>query len=514
LTLALLLLGLGLRLMLYAANWPLWHDEASLALNFLDRDAVGLTRQLDNRQVAPVLFLWGELAVIRLLGTAEWALRLIPLLAALGGLTLFWLLARRTVAPSAALCAVGLLAVSRWPVDLSCQVKPYSLDLLFAVALPLLAVLWLERPERLIRLGLLALLVPVALAASFPAVFVAGGVGLALLPAAWRGGARARALFGLYGALVAAAFLVCDVWLGERQLGPPGGGVDEFMQSFWATAFPPGHLSGLLPWLARSTVKFAVAYPFCNSNTGTGTVMLLLFLAGAAWCWRGGCRPLLVLCLAPFALHVAAALLRKYPYGVDGRICQHLAPAACLLAGIGLAGFIEALARRLGTGLRAAVPCCAAALALFGVSDALASARRPYHYEEEQWTRCLVREVLRQAGPGERIVVRTDPTLVRPVGAWYLRHLGADRIVWSAHPEGPSPEGRLWYLHLWVREGWRAGAEQEEAVPEGPSGLLPVVRVPYTFACDRPWLTFHADLCCYAPVGTTGTGRPKVSVWP
>ena len=58
----LLLVGLGCRATLYLLNHPLYMDEAFLGVNLLDRDFLGLTRQLHEFQVAPVLFLWAERA--------------------------------------------------------------------------------------------------------------------------------------------------------------------------------------------------------------------------------------------------------------------------------------------------------------------------------------------------------------------------------------------------------------------------------------------------------------------
>ena len=52
-----------------------------LALNFLRLDYAGLTRQLQHCQVAPVLFLWGELTVCRWFGATELTLRLLPFVA-------------------------------------------------------------------------------------------------------------------------------------------------------------------------------------------------------------------------------------------------------------------------------------------------------------------------------------------------------------------------------------------------------------------------------------------------
>src|SRR5947208_1090679 len=78
--LLLLVLGVAQRLLRYLLRFPIWGDEAFICLNLMDRDYVGLTQPLRFDQVAPVLFLWGEAVVSRLLGGSELALRLLPVL--------------------------------------------------------------------------------------------------------------------------------------------------------------------------------------------------------------------------------------------------------------------------------------------------------------------------------------------------------------------------------------------------------------------------------------------------
>ncbi len=83
-----------------------------LCLNFLGADYWGLTQHLHHCQVAPLLFLWGELTAFQFLGSSELALRLLPYLASLGSLLLFWRLTRLTLPPLAGTMALGFLAVS------------------------------------------------------------------------------------------------------------------------------------------------------------------------------------------------------------------------------------------------------------------------------------------------------------------------------------------------------------------------------------------------------------------
>ena len=72
-------LGVLLRIARYLMDYPLWWDEAFVAVNFIRRDYLDLLRPLDYGQVCPILFLWCELAIVKLLGFSEWSLRLFPL---------------------------------------------------------------------------------------------------------------------------------------------------------------------------------------------------------------------------------------------------------------------------------------------------------------------------------------------------------------------------------------------------------------------------------------------------
>jgi hypothetical protein len=73
----------------------LWLDEALLALNIFRRHPLGYLHPLDDNQISPLGFLWGEWIVTELAGTGEKALRFLPLVAAIAALIAFARLARR-----------------------------------------------------------------------------------------------------------------------------------------------------------------------------------------------------------------------------------------------------------------------------------------------------------------------------------------------------------------------------------------------------------------------------------
>jgi hypothetical protein len=460
LILALVVLGVLCRLFRYLMRFPIWGDEAYIIVNLLDRDFAGLTRRLDCCQVAPLLFLWIQKVVLLLLGSSELALRLVPLLAGLAGLFLLAYLARLTLDSLAATCAVGLFAVARWPVSLATVVKPYSFDLVAALVLLIPAVHFLRRPSsdphRVRWLILLALVVPGALLASYPAVFVAGGVSLALVGAVGTSGSwRVRGWFLAYNAVLVATFLGVYLLVGREQ---QTGNVDTFMQNYWAHGFPPAGWS-VVPWLLSIHSGRMMAYPVGDSNFGS-ILTFLLFLVGVV---RFRHRPtFLVLCLAPFALNMLAAALHKYPYGGCCRLSQHLAPAVCLLAGGGLAWVYRRLGTTRAGALRAAVV-FSALIGLLGVGEMLLDAACPYRDVETQWVAKVAQGVVQSAHPQDQIVVRQPYDTTE---AMFRYHLGRHaRVAWDGRIDWDRLEragGQVWLVDLYLNDD---GVEEEHPDP-------------------------------------------------
>ena len=141
-------LGVVLRVVTFALNFPLWGDEAFVAANFISRGYRDLLRPLDYAQICPLFFLWLELTVIKLFGFSEWSLRLIPTLSSVASVFLFAHLAGRVTRGNARLLAVAIFAVAYYPIRHGAEVKQYSTDLLAALILLALAIEWLRTPER------------------------------------------------------------------------------------------------------------------------------------------------------------------------------------------------------------------------------------------------------------------------------------------------------------------------------------------------------------------------------
>lgn len=460
LALGLLLLGVCWRVTRYLLQFPIWGDEASLAVNFLDRGFLGLTGELEHLQVAPILFLWLQLAVRCVLGTSELAMRLLPLLAGLGALWLFWRLCWRTLPPLAATLAVGLLAVSYYPVRHSCEIKPYSFDLFCSLLLLVPAVGWLQERRTVWLMGL-AVLAPFAIAASYPAIFISAAVSLTL---GWfiiqqRDG-RTWAWFVGVNLLILATFTGSFLIVGRAQVETRQE-VQDYYLNYWEEGFPPADLAGKLQWIVAAHAGEMLAYPIGGQH-GASLVTLLLVLAGVATLVRQRSWPLLALCTLPFGLGLLAALLHRYPYGASARLAQHLAPLVCVLGGIGLARGIEWVAavwplrRRL-------VVATAGLLALFGICCLVRDVVRPTKTDTELWARQLVHDIFSQAGD-EPIVVVSRSGQVDSVIEWYLKVRSPQVRFGPFRPELlAQPPNRIWYLRMDKLDGFLAPLEAKLA---------------------------------------------------
>jgi hypothetical protein len=472
LSLGLLLFGIALRLLVFGLDLPVWRDEASLSFNFLEWDYRRLLGELNNRQIAPLWFLWIEKTVCLLAGPSAYWLRLVPLLAGVGGLVLFWRLAQTVLSPIAVAFAVGLLAVSWPPIELASTIKPYAIDLFVSVLLLHLAVLYLRRSElrqsdlrqSALRgsdvrgsdvrqtdlrqaegkkfLILLTLVAPLAVGVSYPSVFVAGAVSLVLAPVVRRKGWGDRGWFLAFNALLLTAFLAHLLLVG-RPIDPARPSeLNAYMKQYWSHGFPHGGPGAWLWWTIR--VHFASLFSYPADFMGSSLIGLGLLVLGVRALVRQGQRPVVFLCLLPFALHLLAALLQRYPYGAHPRLEQDLLPGFCLLAGAGLASLIQQLAKTPAGQARWLVA-TTAGLVVVGLYVAVSFWRQPYHDVEAQWARDVVQGIRQEIRPDDVIFVRRSSTSI--CLRWQM--LAVSHQVQNGPARQPAlsrPTSRFWII--------------------------------------------------------------------
>jgi hypothetical protein len=419
-TWAFVAVGVLLRIVRYAMNYPLWWDEAFVAVNLIRRDYLELLRPLDYGQVCPILFLWAESTAVKLLGFSEWSLRLFPLGCAAASVVLFRHLAGRVVRGVPLLLAVAIFAVSYHPIRHAADVKPYASDLLAALFLLAAAVEWLRRQERAGWMWALAAVTPLALALSHPAVFVAVGIALGLAPAVARAERREISLaYAAFAVSIFGAFLALYVAF----TGAQAGATLSSMQPRWAAGFPPLDSAGKLArWLVTVHTGDVFAYP-CGGERGASSLTFLLVAVGAALLWGGKRRVLLLTLLAPFGMALAAAALKRYPYGgvSDGspaRVMQFLVPSICLLAGLGAAGLMAFV--RAPSARRRALRIVLLLLVAVGSIPLAAEAFHPYRAVHAERAREFARRFWPELARGaEPVCLRWDLGL----GSWESSNL-------------------------------------------------------------------------------------------
>jgi hypothetical protein len=439
-TLAAVGIGVAWRTVRFFLQFPIWGDESFVCVNFLDNTFAGLLGPLRVGQICPLPFLWSELALYRWLGPSELVLRLVPYLAGLAALALFWPLCRRVLPPLPGSIAMALLAVSYYPVRHAVEVKPYSEDLLAALLLLVPAVRYIQGPRQTRWLVGLALLVPVAVVSSYPAVLIAGSINLALVPNVWRREKSARTWFVIYNLLLGAAFLGNYFLVGKPQLSPHEANPANAFNSTWREWFPDRDPVSLLAWFFKAHTGNMLAYPIGGPNFASSLTTALCLVGLWSW-WRRLDRQVLGLLVWPFVLSMIAAILHKYPYGGSARLDQHLAPAICLLAGQGVAVVVERLAsrtqiRRVSEGERGplayASQLCLFPLLLltgFGAAGMIRDLVHPYKTTAELWNRTFVEDLMARVGPNDRVVIFHAPSEVRPGLEWYFRQHD-DRVRW------------------------------------------------------------------------------------
>ncbi|HEY7424108.1 MAG TPA: glycosyltransferase family 39 protein [Gemmataceae bacterium] len=323
--LALLVLGIALRVRQYAACPSYWYDEAYLLVNVFDKSFLELLGPLRENQAAPPLFLWTLRALYQLAGGSEWCMRLPALAASMAGLLMMVPLARRGAGWRGGLWAVAFCALGHHAAAHGGEVKPYTLDFLMT-ELILLAMLRRARAA----LCVLAVIAPWA---SYPSVFVLGAASLALLVHTLRRRERSLAVcWGVMTVLFVLSSLVLWQTVARHQ-------ATSALREFWAASFldlsSPG---AALMWVGRCLVEIG--------NYGTremGLPLLVLALLGAVSLGRRA-PSRVVLLAGPLLLALTASALHRYPLG--GRLLFFLVPCVWLLAGRGLGVLIHRLPAR------------------------------------------------------------------------------------------------------------------------------------------------------------------------
>lgn len=420
---AFVIVGVFLRVFRYVLPIPINGDEAMLGINILSRSFSQLLKPLNYMQVAPLGFLWSVRASYQWWGIDERAVRFFPALAGIATIPLFAAWARMIERPLAAAIATGILACGFYSVYEAVELKPYGFDLMCALILLLPATAFLLRGKTRSLIWLIAL-TPIALFFSYPAVFVAGAIGLTLGLSLRKMSSRQIILTFVYGIVLLASFYFLTLGVARGQYQVSG----KFMTEYWSEALPPHQLKPLLIWLLKVHTGNMFAYPFGGKNGGS-TLSTLLFLIGlAAWIKSRRIRMIFFL-LCPFVLTFLAAALRRYPYGQATRVCQQLAPAIILLIGVGAQNIIEKLIASDQTRQKVVVYTFSG-LMLIGAAQ-IAEGVYAAFCGDYVGVRNVARTLVKNAPPDATIAVMGSHYMMLCNIQWYLWPEN-NRVVWDA----------------------------------------------------------------------------------
>ncbi|MEO1513825.1 MAG: hypothetical protein AAFV95_02390 [Bacteroidota bacterium] len=329
----LLLIGCSLRLLHHLTNRSLWYDEAMLAINFIQRDFLGLLSPLEYQQQAPLLYMWSERALVELLGHLEYVLRFPSLLAGLLSLWLFRSCLRHFLSPPFQLWAMAFFVFSQPLVFYAAELKQYSFDLAVALLLLHWSLQIRSGKRALWALGLGGI---IGLLCSMPAIFGLASCGTYLLVVYLRKkelGHLWRLLF--WGAIWLLVF-GANYWVLLRPETAQAHVMEYHRPYFMPLSF----------WEWSSWKWYAKSY--FGSFRDLGGILFkhpagLLALLGMAVGWRRK-KGLLFLLLCPMLLAYGASAVEKY--STLSRLMLFTTPAWLILLGLGMQYLDEVVQQR------------------------------------------------------------------------------------------------------------------------------------------------------------------------
>lgn len=356
--LALIALGISLRLAQYLHGIPLWLDEAALALNIIEKPLREIAGPLTWHQNSPLAFLFVVKTISLLLGTGEFSLRLFPLLSGLASVPIFCLLARDVAGPvpfagkarqglldfprdgriALILIAVAFFAVNKHLIYYSNELRHYSTDVLLTCLIILMAgrVFSAPRNEPIRKSDIVALCITglVATWFSLAAIFVLGSVALtAMLWSVLHKDKRRLLVAVIIGVVWVLNFLphrnIHQANVDLRNLQPE----ITWMWAFWQPPLPPRSVADL-KWY-RDSFEFLFYMPAGLTYRGLGG---FAFLAGCISLWYRK-RDYFFLLTTPIVIAFAASALALYPFGE--RYILFLTPCFVLLIAEGVAMFFN-----------------------------------------------------------------------------------------------------------------------------------------------------------------------------
>ena len=300
--------GIALRLKQYLTNRSLWSDEASLALNIVERSFKELAQPLDYHQGAPLGFLWIQKGIVILFGSSEYALRLVPLICGISSLFIFWFIAAKYLNKRATCLAFTLFAISDLPIYFSSEAKQYSCDVMVGLLTLVMLFSLTKRNQNLGYLSVIGygLLGAIFIWMSHPAIFFLGSVGISVIYGYYvRSEYNKIKYLVLMGSVWVVSFLTFFITSLYNLTQ------NQYLLNYWRDGFPPAFSKPLaiLEWTIEALLS-TFEYP---GGLATFGLAAFLYVIGFVVLYQRDRITLIGLSL-PIGFTLLASFLGKYPF--------------------------------------------------------------------------------------------------------------------------------------------------------------------------------------------------------
>jgi hypothetical protein len=186
-------------------------------------------------------------------------------------------------------------------------------------------------------------------------------------------------------------------------------------------AFPPlDSVGAFVKWMVLTHAGPLLAHPAGGENGGSALTLILCIIGAAVFLRRRQVLPPLLLAM-PLALHLLAAMMKRYPYGTHVKFSMYVAPMIYILFSVGIAAL-------LGLDLRKAKTACFVRnlrivlilAAVLGLAFIARDLSRPYRKRADQQARAFAQWFWPIAGFEDRAVdIKDDLGYQFSQGTWH-----------------------------------------------------------------------------------------------
>jgi len=323
-----IVMGIILRVVQYLFNRSLTEGEAALAINIVQRTYKDLLKPLDYVQAAPVGFLYLQKSLTDLLGNNEYTLRLLPLIAGIIALFIFYEVTKRTISEKAIYVSLILFTVCDHLIYFSSEIKQYSSDVAITLLIIFITLQIFEKKIDNLLILISGIVGAISVWFSHPSVFTFFGTTLIL------------GFYMLYKKRYdkfIVLLVTCGIWLASLIfnyfISLESLSRNSDFLNFWQKSFMP------LPPKSWADIRW-YGYSFFRifkNPLGLSTHELLLailsFFVGTFALWKKDKKRYAIL-IVPIILVFIASGLHKYPF--EGRLLLFIVPSMLLVIAAGI----------------------------------------------------------------------------------------------------------------------------------------------------------------------------------